>query len=55
MSDIYGYARVSSQNQNEDRQLIVLKECVSAEKKIFVDKQSGKNFDRPQYQQMIKN
>ncbi|MCM1193300.1 MAG: recombinase family protein [Acetatifactor muris] len=54
MSEIYGYARVSSQNQNEERQLIVLKECVAAEKNIFVDKQSGKNFDRPQYQKMIK-
>ena len=54
MSDIYGYARVSSQNQNEDRQLIILRERVAAEKNIFVDKQSGKNFDRPQYRKMVK-
>lgn len=54
MSKLYGYARVSSQNQNEDRQLIVLKERAVNEKNIFVDKQSGKNFERPQYQKMVK-
>lgn len=54
MSDIYGYARVSSQNQNEDRQLIELKERVVKEKNIFVDKQSGKDFERPHYQKMVK-
>lgn len=54
MSSVYAYARVSSQTQSEDRQLIVLKDCVVEEKNIFVDKQSGKNFERPQYRKMVK-
>ena len=54
MSNIYGYARVSSQDQNEERQLIALREKQIAPDHIFVDKQSGKDFDRPQYQKMLK-
>lgn len=50
---IYGYIRVSSRDQNEDRQLIALKEIGVAEKNVFLDKQSGKNFDRPQYKKMV--
>ncbi|MFD0712583.1 recombinase family protein [Paenibacillus sp. GCM10027626] len=46
----YGYARVSSKDQNEDRQLTVLREQGIPEEYIFVDKISGKNFDRPEYQ-----
>ncbi|APO48534.1 DNA recombinase (plasmid) [Paenibacillus xylanexedens] len=46
----YGYARVSTKNQNEDRQLTVLREQGIPEDYIFVDKVSGKNFDRPEYQ-----
>lgn len=50
----YGYARISSTDQNEDRQVIALKAAGVAKKNIFLDKQSGKNFDRPQYQKMLK-
>ena len=51
MSD-YGYVRVSSRDQNEDRQLIALKEAGIGEDRIFTDKQSGKDFLRPAYCQM---
>ena len=54
MGNIYGYARVSSREQNEDRQIIALKEMGVQESNIFVDKQSGKNFDRPQYKKLIR-
>lgn len=46
---IYGYVRVSSRDQNEDRQLIAMKELSIPDKNIFMDKQSGKDFNRPQY------
>ena len=46
---IYGYVRVSTREQNEDRQLIAMREMGVPEKNIFIDKISGKNFDRPQY------
>lgn len=49
MGNIFGYIRVSSRDQNEDRQLIALKELAIPEKNIFIDKQSGKDFKRPQY------
>lgn len=51
----YGYVRVSSTEQNEDRQRIALVEgkCV-AEKNIYMDKQSGKDFERPQYKKLVK-
>ena len=45
--NIYGYIRVSSRDQNEDRQLIALKEVGVPEKNIYLDKQSGKDFNRP--------
>lgn len=51
---ILGYARVSSYEQNEDRQVIALKEMGVPEKHIYVDKQSGKNFDRPQYKRLLR-
>ena len=51
---VYGYARVSSYDQNEERQLIALKEKAVAKNHIFIDKQSGKDFDRPQYRRMLK-
>lgn len=51
---IYGYMRVSTKEQNEDRQLIALKECGRKINKIFMDKQSGKDFNRTEYQKMIK-
>ena len=46
----YGYARVSTKEQKEDRQLIALKEYGIAEYNIFIDKQSGKDFARQEYQ-----
>ena len=50
----YGYVRVSTQEQNEARQLIALREAAVPEQNIFMDKQSGKDFNRPAYQQMMK-
>lgn len=54
MSTIYGYIRVSTRDQKEDRQLIALRELKIPEKNIFLDKQSGKNFERPQYRKMVR-
>ncbi len=54
MKSIYGYARVSSVDQNEDRQLIALREIGNENIKIYIDKQSGKDFDRPQYKKLIR-
>ena len=51
---IYGYVRVSSQEQNEDRQLIAMSEAGVERATIFIDKQSGKDFDRPNYKRLIK-
>ena len=51
---IYGYVRVSTREQNEDRQLIALREVGVENKYIFLDKQSGKNFDRPQYKKLLR-
>lgn len=51
---IYGYIRVSSRDQNEDRQLIALREVGVEEKNIFLDKQSGKDFNRPQYRKLLR-
>ena len=51
---IYGYIRVSTRDQNEDRQLIALREQKVAEDNLFVDKQSGKDFQRPQYRRMVR-
>ena len=50
----YGYVRVSSQEQNEDRQLIAMAESGVARGNIFMDKQSGKDFERPNYKKLIK-
>ena len=50
----YGYIRVSSADQNEDRQLIALREMSIPEQNIFMDKQSGKDFNRPQYKKLIR-
>ena len=44
---IYGYIRVSTREQNEDRQLIALREMAVPEANLFIDKQSGKDFNRP--------
>lgn len=47
MSRIYGYVRVSTKNQNEDRQMIAMREFGVEERYIVTEKQSGKDFDRP--------
>lgn len=51
---IFGYIRVSSREQNEDRQIIALKEFNIPEKNLYIDKQSGKDFDRKEYKRLIK-
>lgn len=54
MESIYGYARVSTQEQNEDRQVIALREKRVAPGRIYIDRQSGKDFDRPQYRRLVR-
>ena len=51
---IYGYVRVSTREQNEERQMIALRAVSVPEENIFLDKQSGKDFQRPQYQKLVK-
>ena len=51
---IYGYIRVSSREQNEDRQRIALREVHVEPGCIYTDKQSGKDFDRPQYKKLLR-
>ncbi len=50
----YGYVRVSSTDQNEERQISALWEKQILQKNIYKDKQSGKDFERPQYKKMLK-
>ena len=50
----YGYVRVSTKDQNEDRQYIALRELCIPEENIFMDKQSGKDFVRPQYRRLVR-
>lgn len=50
----YGYVRVSSQEQNEDRQMIALTEVGVEKSHIYIDKQSGKDFNRPNYKRLMK-
>ena len=54
MSRMYAYVRVSSRDQNEERQLIAMHEMGVPGKNIFIDKQSGKDFERPQYLKLLK-
>ncbi len=51
---IYGYVRVSTREQNEDRQIIALREVGVTEKQLYIDKQSGKDFNRPQYKRLLR-
>ena len=51
---IYGYIRVSTREQNEDRQVIALREVGVPEKNVYIDKQSGKDFERPQYKKLLR-
>ena len=50
---VYGYVRVSTTDQNEDRQMIVMHQMNVIRKNIFMDKLSGKDFERPQYRKLI--
>lgn len=50
----FGYMRVSSTDQNEERQVVALREKKVDEKNVFIDKQSGKDFDRPQYKKLVR-
>ena len=54
ISNTYGYIRVSTREQNEDRQLIALREMSIPEQNIFMNKQPGKDFNRPQYKKLVK-
>lgn len=54
MTNIYGYVRVSTREQNEDRQLIALREVGVSDRNIYMDKQSGKDFERPQYKKLLR-
>ena len=54
MAEIYGYARVSSRDQSEDWQVNALKNFGVSAEKIFVDRQSGKDFNRPQYKKLLR-
>lgn len=54
IAEIYAYVRVSTREQNEDRQLIAMNELQVPKKNIFIDKQSGKDFERPRYKKLIK-
>ena len=54
ISNTYGYVRVSTRDQNEDRQRIAMNELSIQEENIFMDKLSGKDFQRPQYQRLVR-
>lgn len=51
--EVYGYVRVSSHEQNEDRQMIALEKINIPSTNIFIDKQSGKDFERPAYKKLL--
>lgn len=51
---MYGYIRVSTKDQHEDRQMIAMQEFGVSEKRIYMDKLSGKDFDRPQYKRLLR-
>ena len=53
-NNVYGYVRVSSTDQNEDRQIIAMRNKKVLESCIYTDKQSGKDFNRPQYRKLLK-
>lgn len=50
----YGYVRVSTREQNEDRQLSALRNALVPDRNVYTDKQSGKDFDRPQYKRLVR-
>lgn len=54
MRNLYGYIRVSTREQSEDRQILSLKAHSIPSKNLFIDKQSGKDFERPHYRRMVR-
>ena len=50
----YGYVRVSSRDQNEDRQIFAMNELKVPKRNVYIDKQSGKDFERPSYNKMLR-
>ena len=54
MNSVYGYIRMSSFDQNEDRQMIAMQKAMIPRKNIYMDKQSGKDFERPMYKKMVR-
>lgn len=54
MAEIYGYVRDSSVDQNEDRQIIAMNRAGIHPKNIYLDKQSGKDFERPKYKRLVR-
>ncbi len=52
--NLYGYVRVSTQDQNEERQMVAMRQLAIPRKNLFLDKQSGKDFARAEYQKMVK-
>ncbi len=54
MGTLYGYVRVSTSEQNEDRQIMAMHTVQVPEGNIYMDKQSGKDFRRPMYRRMLK-
>ncbi len=53
-SNTYGYIRVSAADQNEERQMVAMRELPIPEKNLFIEKQSGKDFQRPQYEKLVR-
>ncbi len=53
MGNVYGYVRVSSFDQNEDRQMVAMHDAGVPEKSIYIDKLSGKDFERPNYKRLV--
>ena len=51
---VLGYVRVSTKDQNEDRQILAMQEFGVPKKQIFMDKLSGKDFNRPQYKRLLR-
>lgn len=54
MTQIYGYVRVSTKEQNEERQMIAMRELQIPDAHIYMDKQSGKDFNRPAYRRLLR-
>ena len=50
----YGYVRVSGKSQNEERQLYAMEKAGIARERLYIDKQSGKDFNRPEYQRLLR-